>query len=137
MKRIRIVIVCLGLLFMLSGLVTTPVYAWPWSDRANLSITVSPNILVMWDAIDCKSATLAGNGQYYYASSVTNPWLSNKCVFKFTNAYVGKGLNYTLSFSYLYSPVSGVFKQSFSKSVYVWVNRPIGTTYSTTAKYTP
>lgn len=130
MRRIRIIVTCLGLLLILSGVFTTPAQAYLWSNQANLSITVSPSGIMMIDAINCKSATLSGNGKYYIAT-VSNPWLSNKCVFKVSNAYVGNGVSYVLTFKY-----TNYFMQ-FSKSASVYVKRPLGATYSTTISYKP
>ena len=131
MKRIRILVVSLAIFTVLSGVITTPAYAWPWSDKANLDITVSPTGIMALDSIDCKSATLSGNGKFYTAS-VSNPLLSNKCVFKVNGAYVGNGVYYTLTFKY-----SARFFYTATKSVTVYVKRPTLATYSTTVTYKP
>lgn len=135
MKHFRIYIVAIAIVAILFGTIATPSYAYPWSDKANLQITVAPTGILGVNVIDCSSATLYGNGRSYSAS-VSNPFLSNKCVFKVSNAFVGKGVNYTLTFKYYMNAV-GIFRPQFTKSVNVYVKRPVLATYSTTVSYKP
>lgn len=130
MKHIRLLVVCLGLFAVFMGVRATPAHAYPWSDRANLEITVNPQGVFFVDSINCQSATLVGNGRSYNLT-VSNPFLQNKCVFKVNSAYVGNGVWYTLRFNYTYLFSS----KTQSKSVYV--KRPLLTTYSTSVTYTP
>lgn len=130
MKHLRLFVVSLAIVALFAGTITAPSYAYPGSDKANLAITVSPTGIMAIDAIDCSSATLSGNGKYYTAS-VSNPFLSNKCVFKISNAYVGNGAYYTLTFKGKY------YFSSYTKSVSVYVKRPLLATYSTTISYKP
>lgn len=132
MNRFRRLIVSLAIIAVLMGAIVTPAYAWPWSDKANLDITVVPNGVLMVDVINCSSATLSGNGQSYVAT-VSNPFLSNKCVFRVNNAYVGSGVYYTLRFQYKYT----YLPTTQTKTVNVYVKRPVLATYATTLKYTP
>ncbi len=129
-KHLRLLVVCLGLLAVLMGARTTPARAYLWSDRANLEITVNPQGVFFVDAVNCRSATLSGNGRTYYPS-VSNPFLSNKCVFKVSGAYVGNGVWYSLRFNYTY------LFTSKTTSVNVYVKRPLTSTYSTSVNYTP
>lgn len=131
MKNFRPIVICLGLLFLLTGVSVLPAHAYPWSDKADLEITVNPQGVLFINAVDCKGgATLSGNGNKYYPTT-TNPFGSNKCVFKVSKAYVGNGLTYTLSFKYTY-----LFTSS-SKSVNVYVKRPALSTYKVTVNYKP
>lgn len=130
MKHFRILAVALAIVSIFAGTIVTPSYAYPWSDKANLEVTVSPTGIMQINALDCSSATLTGNGKSYTAS-VSNPFLSNKCVFKVSNAYVGKGVYYTLTFKYKY------YFSTSTKSVSVYVKRPTLATYSTTVTYRP
>lgn len=129
MKLSRIV-VSLAIIAILTGAMVTPAHAWPWSDKANLEITTSPMGIMAINAINCQSATLSGNGRYYPVS-VSNPLLSNKCVFKVSNAYVGNGVYYTLTFKSTY------YFSTVTRSVQVYVKRPVLATYSTTVTYMP
>lgn len=131
MKPLRILVMSVVMVCILIGILAAPVHAWPWSDRANLEITVNPLGALPY-AIDCTSGTLIGHN---YAVTVTNPWFSNKCVFKVSNAYVGSGVTYTLEFNYRYGPNNPLYNKT--KKVNVYVNRPTFTTYSTTVNYVP
>ena len=133
MKHLRLFVASLVMVTIIAGTIATRSYAYPWSDKANLEITVIPSrgTALAIDSVDCKSATISGNGKSYKAS-VTNPFLSNKCVFKVSNAYVGKGVTYNLSFNY-----SWYLSSNKTKSVSVDVKRPSLSTYSTTINYNP